>query len=126
MMRDVMAPQALSPPGMMLPEDDRPWEQPGAVRRDVEPHRGGLLLLLGTVSLVCGFLTPGLVVPGVVGLPLSVVVLVLGYRDLGRMGQGVLDPAGRAETGKATQHALVGLFFNVIGLLGSGALLLRL
>ena len=24
--------------------DPRPWEQPGAVRRDREPHRGGLLL----------------------------------------------------------------------------------
>jgi hypothetical protein len=121
-----MAPQAVSTRGMMLPQDDRPWEQPGAVRRDVEPHRGDLLVLLGTASLVCGFLTPALVVPGVVGLPLSVVVLVLAYRDLGRMGRGMLDPAGRAEAEKAIQHALVGLFFNVIGLLGAGALLLRL
>jgi hypothetical protein len=27
--------------------DDRPWDRPGAVRRDCEPHRGPALRLLG-------------------------------------------------------------------------------
>jgi hypothetical protein len=31
-------------------DDDRPWERPGAVRRDYEPHRGSLL-----ESLAWGF-----------------------------------------------------------------------
>ena len=42
--------------------DDRPWERPGAVRRDCQPHRAPLLLaladaslLLGTLSLCLGF-----------------------------------------------------------------------
>jgi hypothetical protein len=126
MMRNMMGPQAVFTTGKMLPEDDRPWEQLGAVRRDVKPHRGDLLRLLGTASLVCGFLTPALLVPGVVGLPLAVAVLMLAHRDLGRMGRGVLDPAGKVETEKAKHHALVGLFLNVIGLLGAGVLLLRL
>jgi hypothetical protein len=32
------------------------------VRRDAEPHRGTLLLILATVSVVCGYLSCRLVV----------------------------------------------------------------
>jgi hypothetical protein len=35
-------------------DDSRPWEQPGAVRRDVPPHRAYLLRPLAGVSLACG------------------------------------------------------------------------
>lgn len=31
--------------------DPRPWDDPGAVRRDREPHRGRALLLLASVAL---------------------------------------------------------------------------
>src|SRR5262249_10530030 len=34
--------------------DPRPWERPGAVRRDCEPDRGQTLLLLGCSALVLG------------------------------------------------------------------------
>ena len=33
---------------------NRPWEQPGAFRRDCEPHRGGLIRGLGLASLLLG------------------------------------------------------------------------
>jgi hypothetical protein len=37
-----------------VPEADRLWEGPGAVRRDCAPHRGNLLGALGTLSLTAG------------------------------------------------------------------------
>jgi hypothetical protein len=45
----------MTDPGATLgpdPDDPRPWEQPGAVRRDVEPHRGRPLLVFGSVALL--------------------------------------------------------------------------
>jgi hypothetical protein len=32
-------------------DDERPWEEPGAVRRDCEPHRSGLLVGLGAACV---------------------------------------------------------------------------
>ena len=56
MIRNLAGPQSGGPPEEMHvrddPEpcdDDRPWERPGAVRRDCEPHRGEMLLLLWRV-----------------------------------------------------------------------------
>jgi len=37
--------------------DDRPWERPGAVRRDCQPHRAPLLLALADASLLLGALS---------------------------------------------------------------------
>jgi hypothetical protein len=85
-----------------------------------------LLRVVGGVSRLCGFLALILAVPGVIGLPLSVAVLVLAGRDLGRMRQGLLDPAGRAETEKAGGVALGGPFLSVVGLLIHGVLILWL
>jgi hypothetical protein len=82
--------------------------------------------VLAGVSFVCGILELLLGVPGVVGLPLAVTVLVLSHRDLGRMRQGLLDPAGRAETETAWDLALEGLVLNVVGPLIHGVLVLWL
>ena len=54
-------------------EDPRPWERPGGVRRDCEPHRGRLLHVLGVLSLVCGMLS-GCLAPAILALPLGVAV----------------------------------------------------
>jgi hypothetical protein len=89
-------------------EDDRPWERPGAWRRDVEPHRGGLLRALGLTSLVLGTLAPALVLPALVALPLGVAVWVVARRDLGRMAAGAMDPAGRDQTTAARDYGALG------------------
>ena len=44
------------------------------MRRDREPHRGGVLLTLGRVGSLCAMATPVLVLPGVVGLSLGLTV----------------------------------------------------
>jgi hypothetical protein len=107
-------------------DEDRPWERPGAVRRDCEPHRGPLLRVLGAVALVCGILAWMLAVPGVIGLPFAAAVLIMSSRDLSRMRRGLLDPAGRAETDKAGTLALEGLVLSVVGPLIHGVLVLWL
>ena len=78
-------------------DDERPWEQPAAVRRDCEPHRGVLLRALGGASVVLVALTMVLVVPGLLAVPFSVSVLVAARRDLRKMAAGVMDPAGSCQ-----------------------------
>jgi hypothetical protein len=100
------------PPG----GEDRPWEQPGAVRRDCEPHRGAALLLLGRVSLGCGLL--GLLgVTAPLGLALGCAVMALSEHDRGRMRAGEMDPAGGSLVAHADRYAAWGvvlsLFFGV-------------
>jgi hypothetical protein len=58
-----------------FPEDDRPWERPGAFRRDGEPHRGDLLIFLARLSVVFSALSLCLVPLAVIVLPLGVLVL---------------------------------------------------
>jgi hypothetical protein len=96
-------------------EDDRPWEQPGAVRRDIEPHRGDLLrvlgdggLLLGALSLCLGFLAP-------LGLGLGLAAWVLSSYDLRRMRARLLDPDGLAATAYGRRRARAGVALSLYG-----------
>ena len=73
---------------------EQPWEQAGQVRRDAEPHRGPLLLRLGTASLISGPLTICLLLPGVVGLPFTLVILFATRQDMEKMRIGLMDPRG--------------------------------
>lgn len=104
-----------------------PWEQPGAVRRDCEPHRGDFLAWLSIASSICGappscIYWPPLSLfahaPSVIGLPLGILVFVLARRDLARMRCGLMDPAGQRSTNSARIAALVGVVLNAIALVG--------
>jgi predicted Zn finger-like uncharacterized protein len=104
-------------------EEERPWERRSRrpVRRDCEPHRGPLLLVLGIVSLVvapmvmcCYFVGP--LVP-LVGLILAVVAWVLGRRDLEKMKQGVMDPEGEGVTQGGMICGIIGTVLNALGIL---------
>jgi hypothetical protein len=96
--------------------DDRPWERPGAFRLDCEPHRGGLLCWLGLGSYLLGFLSLFLLLPSLGGLPLGVAVWRTARRDLARMGAGLMDARGQADTEKAKSHATIGVELNLVGL----------
>ena len=85
--------------------DERPWERRGEVRRDCEPHRGGLVLTIGITSIVLGvvgipfFCCWGLgAIPAALGVALGIPAWVMGHRDLAMMREGVRDPAGRGST----------------------------
>jgi hypothetical protein len=85
---------------MMSAEDKReamPWERPGQVRRDAEPHRGELILALSCFSVAFGILSVWLLPTAIVVLPLAVTVEVLSRTDLRRMRDGDMDPAGRGQ-----------------------------
>ena len=101
-------------------EDDRPWEQPGAVRRDCEPHRGDVLLGLGRISLACGLLSLCLCVPAAISVPLGLVVWLLAERDLAKMAAGQMDPAGRELTQAGNSYAQAGMAVPLLGALGYG------
>jgi hypothetical protein len=46
----------------------QPWEQPGAARRDCDPHRAHLLLRLGSAAFLLSLLSP----PAVPAAPATV------------------------------------------------------
>src|SRR6516165_2275482 len=104
--------------------DDRPWERPGAVRRDCEPHRAGLLQALGNVGLV--FSAAGLVAAlclcalplvavvillpcSLLGVPCGLTARALARRDLLMMRAGLMDRAGIGRTERALSAARLGL-----------------
>jgi hypothetical protein len=88
--------------------DGRPWERPGAVRRDCEPDRGAWLLALADAGLLVGALGLALGVLAPLGLALGVTALALASHDLGRMRAGLMDPGGREAAARARTRAVAG------------------
>jgi hypothetical protein len=125
------------PPGTpTVNAHDRPWELPGAVRRDCEPHRADLLLLLGYVGAACcaaglatavfacgipPFATGVLLTCTVAGIPCGLTGWLLARRDLRLMRAGLMDPAGMSGTERA-----LALSRLAVGLCAAGWLLLEI
>jgi hypothetical protein len=104
--------------------DERPWERPGAVRLDCEPHRGPTLVWLGRLSL---WIIASAMLVGAVALlpiiPLAITVLVLASRDRARMRAGTMDPAGEGPTRKAARYAVAALAMLALFVLAVGGLI---
>jgi hypothetical protein len=96
--------------------DERPWEQPGCVRRDCEPHRGHVLALLARTVLLCGVASYCVIVPGVVSLPLGMTVLAMARRDLKKMRAGLMEPSGKRQTEVAAHECIGGIVVTIFGL----------
>jgi len=104
-------------------DDERPWEQAGGpLRRDCEPHRGGLLVTLGRLALC-------LAVPGLLGLAygpfalFSLAAIVLGLAvslmaraDLEQMHRKEMDPEGEVSVMSGQTAASVGFIIGLVGL----------
>src|SRR5262249_35024723 len=97
-------------------EDDRPWERPGAMRRDCEPHRGGFLYILALVSLFGTVL----VLPIPATLCLSLYVKGVAQQDLLKMRLGEMDSSGKVATGIAANLAGVVLVLALLPVVGCG------
>jgi 4-hydroxybenzoate polyprenyltransferase len=91
-----------------------PAEQPGASRRKYKPHRAELLLYLSYGALVCTWLTPLLLVPGVLGALLGAVVWLLASRDLAKMRAGLMERHGRRQTRKARGFAILAVVAGLV------------
>lgn len=107
--------------------DDRPWERPGAARRDCEPRpplRPTLMRFLVTAFSACaasslyllawgatqGALAPwaGSVV-AFLGLPLSAATWVIAKGDLEKMRVNLMDAKGHTAAANAVRYARVGV-----------------
>lgn len=106
------------PPGTRSPDNaPRPWERPGAGRRNALPHRGPLLDGLATIAIIFFVLPP-------VALLLGTLVWLETGQDLGLMEAGLMDPAGKAHTRQASMAALAATLIGACLMAGVGALLL--
>jgi hypothetical protein len=76
------------------------------MRRDFEPHRAGLVLTLGILSIV--LLGP----LSVLGLPFGITAWALGHRDLKRMDAYQMDPRGRTTTRAGKICGIVGTLLS--------------
>jgi predicted Zn finger-like uncharacterized protein len=100
-------------------EDDRPWEQPHDwhpnLRRDSEPHRGGLILTLGIISIIVAAGSPVLYgCPSIVSLPLGITAWVLGGRDLKKIRANLMDPRGQGNTQAGWICGIVGTCMSLL------------
>jgi hypothetical protein len=78
------------------------------LRRDLEPHRGPLIMVLGIVSLVMiGFLPP-------VGIPFGIVAWVMGHKDLKKIKKKEMDPDGESKTNAGRLCGLVGTLISTV------------
>jgi hypothetical protein len=83
-----------------------PWQLPGAVRRDCEPHRVELFQRLSLITSLLAAAGVLLVVPGLLALALAVAVWLMARHDLALMRLGRVDPAGEADTRQARGEAV--------------------
>jgi hypothetical protein len=111
--------------------DDRPWERRGEVRRDCEPHRGGLVLTLGIMSIVLGAVGIPFVccwgfgaLSAAVGLGLGIPAWIMGHRDLAMMREGVKDPVGQGSTNGGFICGIIGTCLSALVVLISAAVLI--
>jgi hypothetical protein len=80
-----------------MPDDDRPWERHGAVRRDAEPDRGLLLCVLGQAALLLAL---------VGGALLGAVVWRLADDDIQKMRASRMHRTGRWDAEHARQFGM--------------------
>jgi hypothetical protein len=98
----------------MTDEDLRPWEQPGAVRRDCEPHRASWLWALGTAALGCGIASLVLPLLAPAGLAFGLLAAQGSKADVSQIDAGLMDPAGREDTRRAGIRAFAGTVLSLL------------
>jgi hypothetical protein len=105
-------------------DEELPWERRGLMRLDCEPHRGGLVRLLGGVSLVLGALAMCGGVTGLVGLPMGIAAWKMGHEDLAKMRAGLMDRRGQGKTRQGCDCAVFGMLLSLFFLGGYALLVL--
>jgi hypothetical protein len=99
------------------PLADRPWERPGILRRDYEPHRSNLLITLSSVGLAFGILSLCAFPLSLGSVTLGIAAWVLAHRDLAAMRHGPMDRAGTKAAEVARRHAFSALVLSLPSLL---------
>ncbi len=72
-------------------------------QQTLRPHRGGLILALGILGLVCCFIC-------------GIIAWVMGSNDLKEMAAGRMDPAGQGLTQAGKICGMISVILQIIGL----------
>jgi hypothetical protein len=95
-------------------DDDRPAR---SRRRNLDstytPHRGGIILAFGIISLASLA-----ILPVVIGLPLGILAWIWGSRDMKEIDAGRMDPLGQSLTQIGFILGIIGTIMNVLALIG--------
>lgn len=89
-------------------------ERPPRMRRDFEPHRGGMILTFGILGIVFSFICP----LNLLGLLFGILGWSMGHGDLARIKNGEMDPAGRDTTHAGWICGIVGTILSSLTTLG--------
>lgn len=83
-----------------------PWEgHPGqAYRRDLEAHRGALILTFGILSLMLGL----------IGAPFGIAAWIMGQGDLRKMRENQMDPSGMGLTQAGWICGIIGTLMQTL------------
>jgi hypothetical protein len=84
--------------------DDRPRR-----RRDLRPHRGSAVLVLGILSLA------GFVLCGLIPLILGPMAWIMGSQDLAEMRAGRMDAAGEGQTNAGKICGMIATILCIVG-----------
>jgi hypothetical protein len=92
-----------------------PWERYSRrLRRDIEPHRGSLIMTLGLVSVISSAI-PFLFV---IGLPSGIAAWFMGQRDLKKLNARQMDPAGTSRTHSGWMCGIIGTLIHTLYAIG--------
>ncbi len=87
-------------------------------RRDLLPHRAGMILTFGILSLVlpfsCGFLG------ALISLVLGPMAWLMGTADLRQIQQGTMDPDGQGNTRGGQICGIIGTCLSILFILACG------
>jgi hypothetical protein len=108
------------PPRRMYRDDDD-YDRPRRRRWHGEgmPHRGGLVLTMGILSLCFAFVPP-------LGLVLGICAWVMGAGDLGKIRSGEMDPEGQSMTNGGHVCGILGTIGSLLLLLFFGTIFLMI
>jgi hypothetical protein len=98
------------PSEQTTPSAMEPWEHPDAIRRDIEPHRGGLILLMGFSSLILSF--PIVTAP--IALLLGGFAWKMGAEDRKQIRIGLIDSEGLRSTEMGQALGICGVIVSLI------------
>jgi hypothetical protein len=78
-----------------------PAEYQGPPQQPLSPHRGGLILTLGILGIVCCFIC-------------GIIAWVMGNNDMREIDAGRMDPSGRGLTQAGKICGMVGVILAII------------
>lgn len=89
-----------------VPSGYPPGPPPGQYAPMMKPHRGGSILALGIIGLVCC---------GICGI----IAWVMGNSDLAEMDAGIMDPSGRGLTKAGRIMGIISVVLSIIGIIAT-------